>query len=110
VTDLRSRTPLTEARDRHRARSRTRQTLAIAGGWLAGAAGVLLVLPAPELGLPLLLLGLRLLAVEHDWAARLYAPVSRVWLRMRSLPRTAKLAVGLGALALVITIVWWGLG
>lgn len=37
-----------------------------------------LSLPAPELGLPLLLFGLRLPALEFDWAARLYVRVGKL--------------------------------
>lgn len=78
-----------------------------AGGWAAGATSVLLVVPVPEVGVPLLLLGLRLLALEYDWAARLYAPVSRFWLRLTALPLVVKLAAGLGALSFVVALVWW---
>jgi hypothetical protein len=68
---------------------------------------VLLLVPVPELGFPLLLLGLRLLSLEYDWAARLYAPVARAWSRLRALPLTVKLGIGLIALALVAGLFWW---
>ena len=79
----------------------------LAGGWAAGLLGVVLVLPLPELGLPLLVVGLRLLALRYDWAARAYLPVARLWTRVKVLPASAKLALGVAAVAVVAGIVWW---
>ena len=98
---------LEDARDRHQARSPGRRLVVLAGGWAAGVLGVVLVLPVPELGLPLLVVGLRLLALRHDWAARAYLPVARVWARLKALPAPAKLALGVAAAAIVAGIVWW---
>lgn len=81
--------------------------MTIAVGWLASAGAVLLLVPLPELGLPLLLVGLRLLALEHAWAARGYAPVSRAWARIRPLGTVAKLGVTGVALGVVAALVWW---
>ena len=69
--------------------------------------GVVLVLPLPEIGLPLLVVGLRLLALRYDWAARAYLPVARLWARLKALPAPAKLALGVAAVAIVAGIVWW---
>jgi hypothetical protein len=43
-----------------------------------GAVAALLSVVAPEFGLPLLFFGLRLLALEFDWAARLYTKVAKL--------------------------------
>jgi hypothetical protein len=65
-------------RERHRERSVfARVGVVVAGGTVSVFGGLLAVI-APELGLPLLLLGLRLLALEFDWAARAYARVARL--------------------------------
>ena len=102
-----ARARLEDARDRFRARSPGRRLAALAGGWLAGFVGLVLVVPLPEVGLPLLVVGLRLLALRHDWAARAYLPVARLWERVKALPAFAKVALGLVAIALVAGIVWW---
>ena len=68
-------------REKHRERSIfVRAGVAVAGG----AVGVFAVplLLAPELGLPLLLFGLRLLALEFDWAVRLYVRVEKLGRRL----------------------------
>lgn len=63
-------------REKHRGRSIfVRAGVVITGGAVSIFAVPLLL--APELGLPLLLFGLRLLALEFDWAARLYARVEK---------------------------------
>ncbi len=98
---------LEEARDRHRARSPGRRLAVLAGGWAAGLLGLVLVLPLPELGLPLLVIGLRLLALRYDWAARAYLPVARMWARLTALPAPVKLALGVAAVAALAGIVWW---
>jgi hypothetical protein len=65
-------------RELHRKRSMfVRVAVAIAGSGV-GVLGAILTIVVPELGLPLLLLGLRLLAYEFDWAARAYARVARL--------------------------------
>ena len=64
-------------RERHRGRSiSVRAGVVIAGGAVSVFAVPLLL--APELGLPPLLFGLRLLALEFDWAARLYVRVEKL--------------------------------
>ena len=65
-------------RERHRERSVfVRAGVVVAGGAVSVFAALLAVI-APEFGVPLLLLGLRLLALEFDWAARAYARVAHV--------------------------------
>jgi hypothetical protein len=65
-------------RERHRERSGfVRAGVVVAGGTVSVFGGLLSVI-APEFGLPLLLVGLRLLALEFDWAARAYARVARL--------------------------------
>lgn len=70
-------------REHHRQRSVPVRVAVALGGFVVGIFGAVLALPAPEVGLPLLLVGLRLLAYEFDWAARLYARVARFAGRVR---------------------------
>lgn len=64
-------------RERHRRRSvLVRAGVVVAGGAVSVFAAPLSVV-VPELGLPLLLFGLRLLALEFDRAARLYVRVEK---------------------------------
>lgn len=55
---------------------------AVAGGGLAALSGAAMMIVLPELGVPLLLIGLRLLALQFDWAARTYARVRTGFLRV----------------------------
>lgn len=94
-----------ERRERHRERSVfVRVGVVIAGGTVSLFAALLSVI-APELGLPLLLFGLRLLALEFDWAARLYTKVAKLARRvagtLRKLWPKSKVGVALGVVALV---------
>lgn len=63
-------TRLAERRERHRRRPLVVRVLTVGAGGLGAAAGLLLLLPFPEFGLPLLVAGLGALALEFDWAAR----------------------------------------
>ncbi len=72
-----------------------------------GLAGAVLLVPLPELGLPLLLVGLRLLALEYEWAARAYVPVARFWDRVKVLSTRWKIAIAAIAALIVGAIVWW---
>ena len=76
-------------REQHQQRSIFVRAGVVVAGGAVGVFAVPLSLPSPELGLPLLLFGLRLLALEFDWAAHLYA---RVYVRAEKLARK-----GLGA-------------
>ena len=98
---------LDAARRRHRARSLPRRLAVVTAGWLASALGLVVVVPAPEVGLPLLLVGLRLLALRYDWAARAYLPVARLWERAKALPSSAKVLVGVVGAVIVVALVWW---
>ena len=69
--------------------------------------GALLVLPVPELGLPLLLLGLRLLALEYEWAARAFVPVARLWDRVKAFSLAWKLAIAAIGLLAIAGLLWW---
>jgi hypothetical protein len=102
-----ARDALEGARERHRRRSRGHRALVIAGGYAAAALGVVLVVPLPEVGLPLLVVGLRLLALRYSWAARAYLPVARLWERIKALPASVKVGLGLLVFALVAGVVWW---
>jgi hypothetical protein len=98
---------LDAARERHRARTSVRRAAAVVGGWVALLLGAAVVVPLPELGFPLLLVGLRVLALRYDWAARAYLPVAGLWARLRALPLAAKIAIGVAGIAIVAGIVWW---
>jgi hypothetical protein len=65
-------------RERHQERSVFARIGVVVAGGAVSVFGGLLAVVAPEFGLPLLLLGLRLLALEFDWAARAYARVARL--------------------------------
>jgi hypothetical protein len=102
-----ARAALEAARARHRERSSAGRLATVAAGWLVAGIGLLAILPLPEVGLPLLLLGLRLLALRYDWAARAYLPVARLWERLKALPGWAKITVALVCAALVVGLIWW---
>ena len=97
---------------RRRARSRSaaaRVGLAILGGALLLAA-VPLIGVLPEVGIPALLLGLRLLAVEADWAANAYAWINwrfaraRDWFRRQ--PEAPRAGGRVGVLLLAVGLGW----
>ena len=83
------------------------RAFAVLGGGLAGLIGIVLVVPLPELGLPLLLVGLRVLALEYEWAARAYVPVARLWDRLKALSARWKIAIGAACILGIAAIVWW---
>jgi hypothetical protein len=70
-------------RERHRQRSMFVRVAFVIAGSAAGIVGAILTIVVPEFGLPLLLLGLWLLAYEFDWAARAHARVARLLKRWR---------------------------
>ena len=55
----------------------------VLAGSLAALLGVALLLPLPEAGVPLLLLGLRLLGRRYAWARRANARVDASWSAVR---------------------------
>ena len=99
-----------EHRAAGRAQSVFRRSLRALLGLLLLIVAVLILIPLPELGVPTMLLALRLLAVEFEGAARGYAWVAwrweqlRRWLRSRS-PAT-RAALTLLLLAFVALIMW----
>ncbi|HJS48980.1 MAG TPA: hypothetical protein VJ745_01550 [Gaiellaceae bacterium] len=107
MTSEDARARLEAARERHRERSVLVRTLAVAGGGFVGLAGAAFVLPVPELGLPLLLMGLRLLALEYEWAVRAYVPVARLWERVKALSLVWKIGIVAIAVLAVAGLVWW---
>lgn len=86
-----------------------RVVLAIVGAALL-VASVPLVILLPELGVPALLVGLRLLAVEADWAANAFAWIdwrfsqARDWFHRQSWPTRAAVIVGLVVVA--VALIW----
>lgn len=94
-------------REVHRGRSFfVRAGVAVGGGLLSLFAALLSVV-APEFGLPLLLVGLRLLALEFDWAARLYTKVSKLARRVAGRLRKfwPKSKVGVAAMVVGLVVV-----
>jgi hypothetical protein len=93
-----------------RARPPALRILMAAVGLAAAIVAAPLVVVLPELGVPLLLLALRLLAVEFEWAARSYAWVlwrwgqAQAWYRGASAP--ARALVVLALLALLAGLLW----
>ena len=87
--------------------------MAIIAGAVLTAAGVVLIVPLPEVGLPLVVGGLRLLGRRYRWAARANARVDAVavaaGVRWRRSSRLVKIVV----VALVVLVVaglgWWAL-
>ena len=102
-----ARARLEAARACHRKRSRAVRILIVTGGGFVAVLGGTLLVPVPELGLPLLLVGLRLLALEYEWAARAYVPVARFWDRVKGLSTRWKIAIAAIGLLAVGAIVWW---
>ena len=68
-----------EQRDTGRARPKPIRIATAAAGALAAIAAIPITIVLPELGIPLLLIALRVLAIEFDWAARAYAWVVWRW-------------------------------
>jgi hypothetical protein len=96
-------------RERHRERSGfVRAGVVVAGGTVSVFGGLLSVI-APEFGLPLLLVGLRLLALEFDWAARAYARAARLARgaggRLRRLLSRSKRGVVLTVVVVAVAVV-----
>lgn len=86
---------------------------AVVLGLLLLTTGAVLAVPVPELGLPLVYGGLRLLGRRYRWAgrltARLDAAVAAVRERWRRSSRTTRaVVVGLVAVA-VVGAGWWAL-
>ncbi len=79
-----------------------RAAVVIVGGVVSVPAAPLSVV-APELGLPLLLFGLRLLALEFDWAARVYVRVEKLARRvLGGLKRLLRSKRGIALVAVVV--------
>ncbi len=98
-----------ERRERHRRRPLVLRALTVAGGFALLVPAVLLVPLVPELGVPLLLAALGLLALEFAWAARALAWTIRRWDAAKAWWRRqrggVKLAVVVAAVLLVAAAV-----
>lgn len=94
-------------RERHRGRPiLVRAGVVVAGGAVSVFAAPLSVV-VPELGLPLLLFGLRLLALEFDWAARLYARVEKLARGAWGLLRRLLKSMFRSKRRIAVTVVLW---
>jgi hypothetical protein len=84
--------------------------LKVLTGFLLLLAGVTVTIPLPEFGIPLVLVGLRLLGERFEWARQanqwLDAKWSALRIRFHELPAVTRVAI-LGTLAVVaIALVW----
>ena len=79
-------------------------------GALLLALGVLAAIPLPELGIPLVLWGLRLLGERYAWARRANAWVDARWsaarARFHALPVAGRAAVIVALLVLGAALAW----
>lgn len=93
-------------REKHRGRSIfVRAGVMVAGGAVSVFAVPLLL--APELGLPLLLFGLRLLALEFDWAVRLYVRVEKLGRRLLDLLKRLYKSMFKSKRRIAVTVLIW---
>lgn len=93
-------------REMHRERSMfVRAGVIVAGGAVSVFAVPLLF--APELGLPLLLFGLRLLALEFDWAVRLYVRVEKLGRRLFGLLKRLYKSMFKSKRRIAVTVLIW---
>ncbi|WP_077080970.1 hypothetical protein [Mycobacterium numidiamassiliense] len=97
-------------RERGRARAMPiRLALAVVGVVLL-VVSVPMIVALPELGIPALLVALRLLAVEADWAARAYAWTDwrfsqmQHWFHRQT--RLVRAAIVIGLLGVAVALVW----
>jgi hypothetical protein len=101
---------LIAARARHAERSRTARFAQTAAGLVLLVLAVPLSLVVPELGIPGVLLALRLLADEFDWAARAYGAIAWQWERFRTWfagrpgPVKALVVVAMSIVAIIIVV------
>jgi hypothetical protein len=60
------------------------RVLRLCGGFLALIAGVVITIPLPEFGVPLVLLGTRLLGDKYEWARIVNQRVDVGWARTKA--------------------------
>jgi len=60
------------------------QILRLVGGFVALIIGALIAIPLPEFGVPLVLLGTRLLGDKYKWARTLNHKVDLGWARVKA--------------------------
>lgn len=60
-----------------------KQTLRLIGGFGALISGALIAIPLPEFGVPLVLLGTRLLGDRYKWAKNLNEKVDVGWVKSK---------------------------
>jgi hypothetical protein len=97
-------------RERASARPVTLRAAAVLGGFALLLVALPLIVLLPEAGVPVVLVALRLLATEFDWAARAYAWVTWQWGRFRSWFARQSAAVRwllVGALVAVAAALVW---
>ena len=91
-----------------------RGSLKVVAGFLILASGSLLLVPLPEAGVPLILLGLRLLGSRFEWARRANVRVDKffhdVKARWKRLAWPMRFAITLAVLSLIGLLIWWWLG
>lgn len=100
-----------DRRNQHQQRSMVVRVLAVVGGFLLSIAGLFFVLWLPELGIPLLLGGLRLLSLEYEWAGRALSWVEWRWKQLQDWfskqTPTIKIGLPIVLLGLLVWLAWW---
>ncbi|CAB4895753.1 unannotated protein [freshwater metagenome] len=61
-----------------------KSVLRLVGGFSALATGVIITLPLPEFGIPMILLGTRLLGDRYKWAKSLNSKVDLGWAKAKA--------------------------
>ena len=99
-----------ERRERHRRRPLPVRVLVATGGFVLGVVSIPPLLILPEIGLPMMLAALGILALEFDWAARALAWVIvqtdrlRAWFGRQ--PRVIRWAIVIAAVAILVGLIW----
>ncbi len=86
------------------------RALSVLLGALLSIAGAPIAVVVPEVGVPLLVAGLSLLALEFEWAVEALTWVIRTWERLkrwyRGLSSVGKLCFRAVAIALLVGLFW----
>ena len=82
-------------------------------GFTLLVAGVLLAIPLPEAGVPLLLIGLRMLGERYAWARRANEWVDARWSAatrwFHALPVAGKIVITAVLVGVAAAVVWFGI-
>ena len=97
-------------RTRHRARPFIVRATTVLAGTVLGIVAVPLVLVLPEIGVPLAVAALSLLALEFEWAVRALGRLLRTWGRIRRWYRSrsplGRTVVWIVLIGVLVALVW----